>query len=177
MIFSLYKITNKINNKSYIGQTNNFKERINEHFRVSKRIKSREYNTPFHRAIRKYGKNNFIVEELYRVKTRNQVNKLERKIIKKNNTLLPYGYNISPGGDGYNPSKETRRKIGEASKLMWSQPGFREKMSKIQKETPNHFSRGKHLSLGHKNKISKSVKKSMWIPEIRQKQLHGILMR
>lgn len=58
----IYKITNTINGKSYIGQTKNFKTRIKQHFSYSKNKMN-----PLYCAIRKYDKNNFkisIVEEI-----------------------------------------------------------------------------------------------------------------
>ena len=55
----IYKITNKINNKIYIGQTNRTIEiRWKEHCR---HLNS---NMPICRAIKKYGESNFLVEEL-----------------------------------------------------------------------------------------------------------------
>lgn len=57
--YDVYKITNKVNNKVYIGITSKgISARWKEH------IYSAEHDCPFklHRAIRKYGKENFSVE-------------------------------------------------------------------------------------------------------------------
>ena len=57
----IYKITNTINSKSYIGQTiQNVKERFYQHCatKCSKAVS----NMAIHRAIKKYGKSNFTVE-------------------------------------------------------------------------------------------------------------------
>jgi len=53
----IYKITNLINNKMYIGQTNNVNRRWNEH-------RTKNTNSIIHKAIQKYGEENFKIEVL-----------------------------------------------------------------------------------------------------------------
>ena len=53
--YFIYQIINTINNKMYIGQAVNFKRRIYNHIRLSKL----EGNYPIHKAIKKYGLENF----------------------------------------------------------------------------------------------------------------------
>lgn len=50
----IYKATNLINGKCYIGQTHDFNRRKIEHKSVSKRKKCKEFNIKFHNALRKY---------------------------------------------------------------------------------------------------------------------------
>ena len=64
MVFYTYKYTNLINNKKYIGQTNNLERRIREHKSCSFNPKSVNYNDKIHQAIRKYGKANIQLEKL-----------------------------------------------------------------------------------------------------------------
>ena len=59
MIFYIYQYLNLINNKVYIGQTNNIDRRIREHKSNSFNSKSVNYNNIIHKAIRKYGYENF----------------------------------------------------------------------------------------------------------------------
>lgn len=54
----VYKITNKINNKKYIGKALNVEERWLKHLSVA-RTGIRRF--VFHKAINKYGANNFEV--------------------------------------------------------------------------------------------------------------------
>lgn len=62
MVGKIYKVTNLINNKIYIGQTTKtIDERLKQH--ISKAYQGKE-NNHFHSAIRKYGKENFIIELL-----------------------------------------------------------------------------------------------------------------
>ena len=54
--FIVYKITCKINNKMYVGQTTQtLKQRFSRHMGYQKD----EHNTKFYRAVRKYGAENF----------------------------------------------------------------------------------------------------------------------
>ena len=58
----IYKVTCLTNNKIYIGQTRNLPERIRTHL---KDVKNKTSNMVFHKAIRKYGFDNFKWEILY----------------------------------------------------------------------------------------------------------------
>jgi len=71
----IYKITNIINNKTYVGQTTcTIKNRFAEHVHQSKNRK----DMPVLNAIRKYGKDNFVIESLCFCE--NQVD-LDKKVI------------------------------------------------------------------------------------------------
>ena len=90
----IYKITNIINNKEYIGYTSRTpKIRYDEHWR--NRFNDNSY---LHRAMKKYGKECFIVKEIDIVNESNWEEK-EQYYIKKYNTLVPNGYNICIGGE------------------------------------------------------------------------------
>ena len=58
----IYKITNLINNKIYIGQTINIEERWRHHREIPYRKNSKEKNRQLYRAIKKYGLDNFKFE-------------------------------------------------------------------------------------------------------------------
>lgn len=65
-ICGIYKITNKVNGKIYMGQSVNILDRWNHHKSCCNNEKCHEYNSPFYRALRKYGVDNFnfvIIEE------------------------------------------------------------------------------------------------------------------
>ena len=100
----IYKITNKINGKSYIGQTTDYQRRFREH---RNKGYGEEPNKPLYNAFDKYGIDNFdfeVIEDL----TENY-NEREKYWIQYYNTLLPNGYNIEPGGE------EPPLNIGEKS--------------------------------------------------------------
>lgn len=89
-MYYIYKITNKINNKIYIGQTNDIKKRFNSHKNNKKSVISK--------AINKYGVDNFIFEIIETINTIEEANSLEIKYINKFNSIAPNGYNIASGG-------------------------------------------------------------------------------
>lgn len=93
----IYKATNLVNNKVYIGlTTKSLKTRKIQHIRESiTRCKSY-----FHKALRKYGSNNFQWETIHKVTSKKQLFDLEVKEISKHNSNNPtFGYNQTPGGD------------------------------------------------------------------------------
>jgi group I intron endonuclease len=74
----IYKITNLINDKTYIGQSVNIEKRWKEHIRTSlnkKRV--REYQFPLYRSFRKYGTDNFNFEILELVPNKKDLEKKE----------------------------------------------------------------------------------------------------
>ena len=94
----IYKIQNLINGKIYIGQSVDIQYRFKNHKSESFNPKSNAYDTAIHRAIRKYGVDNFsfdIIEECDQEKLR------EREIY-----WIDYyqsfgnGYNLTSGGEG-----------------------------------------------------------------------------
>lgn len=91
----IYKVTNKINNKVYIGlTTTTLHQRRLEHERSKDQ-------THFHRAIKKYGKENFIWEILEECNDKEKLCELEKQYIKKYDSIKQ-GYNCTTGGEtGY----------------------------------------------------------------------------
>ena len=97
----IYKITNKINNKIYIGQVYNktIQDRFKRHINEASE-KSKSY---IGRAIYKYGKENFICELIDTASSLKELNEKEKYWISYyNSTNHNIGYNLTPGGDGGN---------------------------------------------------------------------------
>lgn len=96
----IYKITNLINNKIYIGKTKrDLNTRWLEHCRDAKNYQ--ENNNPLHAAIKKYGKENFIYEILEDNISEQELNEREKYYIKYYNSKShDLGYNVTDGGDG-----------------------------------------------------------------------------
>jgi predicted GIY-YIG superfamily endonuclease len=93
----IYKITNLINQKAYIGKTiNSIEERWKEHKKEA--IRQRAENRPLYKALNKYGIENFSVELVEEVDVKNLS---EREIywIGYYHTYTE-GYNATLGGDG-----------------------------------------------------------------------------
>lgn len=94
----IYKITNLVNNKIYIGYTSrNLKRRFYEHCWSASQDKDKNI---LHKAINKYGKNNFKIEEVLSF-NENEKNweELERYYINYFNAYVPNGYNVAEGGN------------------------------------------------------------------------------
>ena len=141
MIKDIYKITNLINNKIYIGQSVNAKHRWEQHVSASKH----NPRTIVDRAIKKYGEENFGVEVIEKTE---QYDEQERYWITYYNSTNPdKGYNCTKGGDGNSVAREvktsTRNKISEANKLKWSNTEYREqqRLSRIE----SHKRRSKQI--------------------------------
>jgi group I intron endonuclease len=102
----IYKITNKLNGKAYIGQTvRKLWERLKEH--------RKNKGSVMNRAFRKYGKDSFSIEILAECQSIEELNEKEIYFISKFNTIKPNGYNIVAGGGNCLASEETKRKMSE----------------------------------------------------------------
>ena len=70
MLGKIYKITNKINGKVYVGQTTKtLKERFEKHCWGTTKKDSYHFNMAIKKAIKKYGKENFTIELIEEVET------------------------------------------------------------------------------------------------------------
>lgn len=88
----VYQITNKVNNKKYIGITNNPKKRWENH---------KCNNDPtmvIAKAIQKYGKDNFEFKILLSGLSIEEASNKEIELIHNLNTRVPNGYNVAEGG-------------------------------------------------------------------------------
>lgn len=96
----IYKITNNINNKIYIGQTRNpIKYRWQHHLWKGQHPEKPDTDYPLYRAMRKYGITNFHIEELEKIPD-TELNTREQYWIKQFHSYVPNGYNCDFGGEG-----------------------------------------------------------------------------
>jgi len=107
----LYKITNILNNKIYIGQSINPQSRWINHQSIARSGKCSQY---IHRALHKYGINNFTFQIIDSALNRWQADCLEYNYIVQYNSQ-EYGYNIRPGGRTSFMSQQTRHKMSKAA--------------------------------------------------------------
>lgn len=103
----IYRITNLLNGKIYIGQTIRDPD-----------IRFRQHCLPssaslISRAIRRIGKENFSFEVIAKCSSLQDLDKLEIENIIKHNSLIPNGYNVSPGGQYL----DLRRKDGSSKEF------------------------------------------------------------
>lgn len=100
-MIGIYKATNKINNKCYIGKSVDIDYRINRHRRDAFRETSSAYNCYFYKAIRHYGLDNFTFEVIEECDVE-KLDDREKYYIKLYNSYYKNGggYNLTRGGDG-----------------------------------------------------------------------------
>lgn len=96
-ITGIYKITNNINGKVYIGQSVDIKRRWKEHKKEAFYKKSHCFDYPLYRAIRKYGIENFKFEILEEC-PQDMLNELEIFYINEYKATGENGYNQNDGG-------------------------------------------------------------------------------
>ena len=168
-MYYIYRITNKVNGKTYIGQ-HKYKELNDSYMGSGVYIK---------RAINKYGIENFEKEILYsRIQYKETVDAMERFAIAKERALEKAEYNIADGGQGnrgHHITEETRQKLSESHKGKpgyWCGKHFSEahlkKLSEAKKGKPSNR-RGVHLSDETKRKISEVQKGKKLSEETKQK--------
>lgn len=155
----IYKTTNLINGKIYIGQhTSNVFD--TKYFGSGYNIKQ---------AIKKYGRNNFICEILQECFSYEELNSREKYWIDYfNTTNRDIGYNLCEGGiapryEGKNHPMYGRHHTAEAKeKNRISHTGKKQSAETIEKRISSL--RGKPLSEEHKRKISESNKGKKYHP-------------
>ena len=146
----VYKITNKVSGKSYVGQTiRDVKTRFIEHA-----AQDRKY--PISNAIRKYGKTNFVIETLLETDNIEVLNKKEEEYINKFNTLTPNGYNLKEGGFNKTYSEDSKQKMSESAKKRVREPHSAETKKKM-----SLSALGKKKSDSHRANLAISKRKQI----------------
>lgn len=111
--YVIYKLTNIVNGKVYIGLTSQIIKRIGNHIYLSKNPKNKS-NKYIHKAISKYGLSSFTIEIVEMCKDLDDANRKEVEWIDKtSSTDSSKGYNLDSGGKVKKPSKtntEVRRR-------------------------------------------------------------------
>lgn len=101
-MIGIYKYQNKINNHVYIGQSINIEQRQKNHIYSAFNENANDYNSTFHKAIRKYGIENFdfvvLTEVSEKEYSKELLNSLEKFYINFYNSYKN-GYNSTPGGE------------------------------------------------------------------------------
>lgn len=149
LIMVIYKITNTVNNKVYIGQTQRTLEtRVREHLQAS------ETGEGFylHSAIRKYGWDKFTVEVIAETDNIEILNELEKFYISKYNSNH-IGYNLAPGG--YTNCMSSDKVKAYHDRVMRS-PEVRAKISATMKD---RIAKSGGFSAEHRQHVSEGLKR------------------
>ena len=124
----IYKITNLINNKVYIGQTRaTIQKRYKAHISTAFNENSKDYNNYLYRAIRKYGKENFIVNEIEGIDNSLLNDREMYWIDYYDSTNRDIGYNLTLGGGGHKNPKIDDELINK----LWNEGYSHTEISKI----------------------------------------------
>ena len=131
----VYKIQSRTSNKVYIGITKGtLEKRFKRHVRNALKEDS---HYKFHRALRKYGADDFVVSVVEECDDSLLIER-EKFYIEKYDSYRN-GYNSTIGGDGFGSrpgnklSEETKEKLRKAALLQFSKDGVREELSKARK--------------------------------------------
>jgi group I intron endonuclease len=148
----IYTITNKTDNKIYVGQTvRELETRWKDH--LKKRSNCRYLKS----AINKYGVDNFEFK-LVCITFDNQLDDMEIQYIEKYNCLAPNGYNLRRGGNSGTHHSETKQRISETLKMRYenglihSKPNLGKPHSEIMKKKLSEANKGKPKSQESINK-------------------------
>lgn len=145
----IYKITNILNGKLYIGQTT---KTLDQRIQTHRNSMVSMVDTHLYNAMRKYGWDNFKFEEIATAQDKGTLDELEAYFINMYDTIRN-GYNMAPGGV-YNPmssevvaekhhqkmrTPEARKKISESMKASYVERGgptqeHRQNLSQSRKE-------------------------------------------
>ena len=163
----VYKITNTVNNKSYIG--------ISIHEPEKRRIKahlSGHGNRLIANAVKKYGKDAFTYEILEANVFDEFLPDFEVAYIANYNTVAPNGYNLDSGGSHKIPSEDTLSKLSAARKGKKHTEVSRRKISEALKGEKNH-NYGKTFSDETRHKMSEAGKRKTFSAEHRRNLSEG----
>ncbi len=157
-----YKITNLINNKTYIGQSVNPEERWKRHKFYAESGRKCQY---LHHAMSKCGIDNFQFEIISSgiVQDQLEIDLEEENIIQQwNSRSFAEGYNVRPGGSTrgrWSHSPETRTKLSQQWKLVHTSESIERVasankgrvMPEDQKRKISQANKGKKFSLGYRH--------------------------
>lgn len=128
MLYSIYKITNRVNGKCYIGFTQDVARRFKQHISNSKKDAP---DSQIARALKKYGTDNFSFEVVYQTKDREHaLLEVEPKLIEEYNSFTN-GYNANEGG--HNTNTEEMR-LANSERMKIDNPSFKKLNSGVFKK-------------------------------------------
>lgn len=165
--FFIYLITNLVNDKKYVGKSNNTKQRWNDHRKIALGGKAK-YPTEFfaiHAALNKYGLDNFKFEIIEEFENEDDSYQAETKWISYYNcNKTKNGYNCNMGGKGgVVPNEETIQKLIVAQNKPERIKQKSELMKKRHQDDPgflgrinmgNQYTKGRKLPKEEKDNLS-----------------------
>ena len=137
----VYLILNTVNGKRYVGQTvQPLEKRFNAHARSKKSL--------IGKAIRKYGKDKFRYGVIKSCASKEEMDYWEKYFIVALKSKVPYGYNMTDGGEGTSGLERTPEYLKHLSESRMGEKNPRYG----KKNTPEHTARIVAANLGRKRK-------------------------
>jgi group I intron endonuclease len=160
----IYKVSNTINDKIYIGQTTRTLEKRMQRHRDAL-LRGEKFH--FYNALRKYGMENFKWEIIYKAKTLEELNSKEQEYILLYDSYKN-GYNMQLGGSKGKQSQLIKDKISKAN--------TGKKRTKEEKIKMSNSQKGKKIPIEQINKIIATRRKNGWykkdIEEVKKNMRH-----
>jgi len=158
----IYKVTNKITGKCYIGQTvQSLQRRWYKHLHDNRCPAMRD-------ALKKYGEDNFTIEVIDTAETIEELNEKEVYWISFFDSLAPNGYNLQSGGKNCRCAESTKQKLSKLnsgeSNPNWGIPRneeTRRKVSESRKGISFTAEHRQHLSDSHKGVVNECLLKKV----------------
>jgi group I intron endonuclease len=167
----VYIATNKTNKKSYIGKTIGLLESRKYHHEFDSENGNVKRSHYFHKAIRKYGSDNFEWGILFESENDNELCEKEKYYIKLYNSHGTEGYNLTDGGEGtvgFIYSDESKQRMRKKQIEISNRPESKERMSKTIRryleENPDHIEK---MKAGTRKKLY-----ALWATEEYRKYQH-----
>ncbi len=153
MFYTIYKITNKINGKIYIGK-HQTKDLNDGYMGSGKRLRH---------ALNKYGIENFEKEILFQFVTEEEMNSKEAELVTEEFCLREDTYNMCPGGKGgwgyLNSSEGLKTENRINSMKRWNSAGVKAYKKKIDSDENLKKEIKEHLfSIGEKGRKTQRSK-------------------
>lgn len=148
--------------KAYIGWSANPKNRWGQHCAAKD-------NRPFYNAIRKYGKECFESQILFRTTSLKEVKQKEIDFIKQFDTLVPNGYNLTKGGDGATGvkwSEKAKEKVRGRKNAL----GYKHTKKELERRKGNKYAPKKNPAVSKSNRKRNKENNPMKDSKARLKQ-------
>lgn len=153
MRYTVYKTTNRLNGKYYIGKHQT--EEPNDRYLGSGRA--------ILNAIKAHGRSNFEKEVLFEFDSEAEMNAKEKEMVNEALVADPMSYNMAVGGEG-GPHFKGKKHTNETRALLRSRGTGRV----VSDETRLKLATNRHTT-ETKEKISVSAKKRVWSEETKRK--------